>query len=77
MKSSAKAKAPREGLAKSVGNTPPAKAAAAAPSTPRPAKRVPDAAAAPKTRRSREDKDAPLREDIRFLGRLLGDVLRE
>ncbi|TAL54456.1 phosphoenolpyruvate carboxylase [Pandoraea sp.] len=29
------------------------------------------------TRRTREDKDAPLKEDIRLLGRLLGDVLRE
>lgn len=28
-------------------------------------------------RPERDDKDAPLREDIRFLGRLLGDVLRE
>ncbi|GAB3626382.1 phosphoenolpyruvate carboxylase [Pandoraea terrae] len=28
-------------------------------------------------RRGRDDKDAPLREDIRFLGRLLGEVLRE
>ena len=26
---------------------------------------------------SNEDKDAPLREDIRFLGRILGDTLRE
>ncbi|TAJ18683.1 MAG: hypothetical protein EPO60_08235, partial [Rugosibacter sp.] len=26
---------------------------------------------------SSEDKEAPLREDIRFLGRLLGDTLRE
>lgn len=27
--------------------------------------------------RTREDKDRPLFEDIRFLGRLLGDVVRE
>lgn len=27
--------------------------------------------------RTREDKDGPLFEDIRFLGRLLGDVVRE
>ncbi|WP_449413414.1 phosphoenolpyruvate carboxylase [Pandoraea soli] len=74
MKSSAKVKAPQEGLAKSVGKTSPAKAAAAAPSTSRPAA---DGPVKGKTRRSREDKDAPLREDIRFLGRLLGDVLRE
>ncbi|AJC21524.1 phosphoenolpyruvate carboxylase [Pandoraea pulmonicola] len=105
MKSSAKAKAPQEGLATSVGNTPPAKAAAAAPSTPGAAQAASTAsptsrasgasrtsptstgsattdAQTPskipsKSRRSREDKDAPLREDIRFLGRLLGDVLRE
>ncbi|VVE89135.1 phosphoenolpyruvate carboxylase [Pandoraea bronchicola] len=74
MKSSAKVKAPQEGLATSVGKTPPAKLAAAAPSTSDPALDVP---AKSKARRSREDKDAPLREDIRFLGRLLGDVLRE
>ncbi|AKM31550.1 phosphoenolpyruvate carboxylase [Pandoraea faecigallinarum] len=98
MKSSAKAKAPKEGLAKSVGKTSPAKAAAAVtapPSTPsipsrtarqsRPgatpngADKSASAVAAlqSRPRRSREDKDAPLREDIRFLGRLLGDVLRE
>jgi len=37
------------------------------------------AASAPRTARSRtrEDKDQPLFEDIRFLGRLLGDVVRE
>ena len=35
-------------------------------------------AAAPKSgTRTREDKDGPLFEDIRFLGRLLGDVVRE
>lgn len=35
-------------------------------------------AAAPKSgARTREDKDRPLFEDIRFLGRLLGDVVRE
>lgn len=74
MKSSAKVKAPQEGLAKSVGKTSPAKAATAVPSTSGPAS---DGPAKAKARRSREDKDAPLREDIRFLGRLLGDVLRE
>ncbi|VVE50789.1 phosphoenolpyruvate carboxylase [Pandoraea terrigena] len=74
MKSSAKVRAPQEGLAKSVGKTSPAKAAAAVPSTSGPAL---DAPVKAKARRSREDKDAPLREDIRFLGRLLGDVLRE
>ncbi len=74
MKSSAKVKAPQEGLVKSVGKISPAKAAAAAPSTSR---QVADGPAKGKARRSREDKDAPLREDIRFLGRLLGDVLRE
>ncbi|CAB3769542.1 phosphoenolpyruvate carboxylase [Paraburkholderia humisilvae] len=31
----------------------------------------------PKDGRTREDKDQPLFEDIRYLGRLLGDVLRE
>ncbi|MCI3208560.1 MULTISPECIES: phosphoenolpyruvate carboxylase [Pandoraea] len=99
MKSSAKAKAPKEGLAKSVGKTSPAKAAPAVSSppsrSPRPsgqsspartartgatsatAVKVTPSTATPKARRSREDKDAPLREDIRFLGRLLGDVLRE
>ncbi|VVE28073.1 phosphoenolpyruvate carboxylase [Pandoraea capi] len=99
MKSSAKAKAPKEGLAKSVGKTSPAKAAPAVSSppsrSPRPsgqsspaktartgatsatAVKAPPSTATPKVRRSREDKDAPLREDIRFLGRLLGDVLRE
>jgi phosphoenolpyruvate carboxylase len=35
------------------------------------------AAAAPKDGRTREDKDQPLFEDIRYLGRLLGDVVRE
>ncbi|MDM8356224.1 phosphoenolpyruvate carboxylase [Pandoraea communis] len=74
MKSSAKVKAPQEGLAKPVGKTSPAKAAAAVPSI---SETVPDVPAKSKARRSREDKDAPLREDIRFLGRLLGDVLRE
>jgi hypothetical protein len=29
------------------------------------------------TREGRPDKDAPLKEDIRLLGRLLGDVLRD
>lgn len=37
---------------------------------------VPDAGAAAPARRA-ADKDLPLRDDIRFLGRLLGDVLRE
>nr|WP_186119338.1 phosphoenolpyruvate carboxylase [Burkholderia gladioli] len=38
----------------------------------------PKRAAAPKTNgRTREDKDQPLFEDIRYLGRLLGDVVRE
>ncbi|MGC7406615.1 phosphoenolpyruvate carboxylase [Pandoraea pneumonica] len=76
MKSSATADAPQEGLASSVSNNSPAQAATAAASTTGEA-----ASGAPpgkdKARRSREDKDAPLREDIRFLGRLLGDVLRE
>jgi phosphoenolpyruvate carboxylase len=35
------------------------------------------AAATPKEGRTREDKDQPLFEDIRYLGRLLGDVVRE
>lgn len=34
-------------------------------------------ATAPATRRAIADKDLPLREDIRFLGRLLGDCVRE
>ncbi|MFM0335673.1 phosphoenolpyruvate carboxylase [Paraburkholderia fungorum] len=34
-------------------------------------------APAPKGGRTREDKDHPLFQDIRYLGRLLGDVLRE
>ncbi|TDV14519.1 phosphoenolpyruvate carboxylase [Paraburkholderia caballeronis] len=33
--------------------------------------------AAPRNGRTRDDKDQPLFEDIRFLGRLLGDVVRE
>lgn len=33
--------------------------------------------AAPRTARSAADKDAPLKEDIRLLGRLLGNVLRD
>nr|WP_028226121.1 phosphoenolpyruvate carboxylase [Paraburkholderia ferrariae] len=36
-----------------------------------------NAAAASRTARTRDDKDKPLFDDIRFLGRLLGDVLRE
>jgi phosphoenolpyruvate carboxylase len=39
-----------------------------------------DGAAAPRTKatsRARDDKDQPLFEDIRFLGRILGEVLRE
>jgi phosphoenolpyruvate carboxylase len=34
-------------------------------------------ASAPRATRARADKDQPLFEDIRFLGRLLGDVVRE
>jgi phosphoenolpyruvate carboxylase len=33
--------------------------------------------AAPRNTRARDDKDQPLFEDIRYLGRLLGDVVRE
>ena len=33
--------------------------------------------AAPRAAKASTDKDAPLKEDIRLLGRLLGDVLRE
>ncbi len=47
----------------------PATQAAAAPAT---AKRAPKAGP-----RTRDDKDQPLFEDIRYLGRLLGDVVRE
>ncbi|WP_114808895.1 phosphoenolpyruvate carboxylase [Paraburkholderia kururiensis] len=36
-----------------------------------------DAAPTKRNGRTREDKDKPLFEDIRFLGRLLGDVVRE
>ncbi|WP_322065330.1 phosphoenolpyruvate carboxylase [Burkholderia ubonensis] len=48
--------------------------------TKRAAKTVANGAAAVATKpgaRTREDKDRPLFEDIRFLGRLLGDVVRE
>ncbi|KVT02566.1 phosphoenolpyruvate carboxylase [Burkholderia ubonensis] len=48
--------------------------------TKRPAKAVANGAAAVAAKpgaRTREDKDRPLFEDIRFLGRLLGDVVRE
>ncbi|KWD72624.1 phosphoenolpyruvate carboxylase [Burkholderia ubonensis] len=48
--------------------------------TKRAAKAVSNGAAAVATKpgaRTREDKDRPLFEDIRFLGRLLGDVVRE
>ncbi|KVV41952.1 phosphoenolpyruvate carboxylase [Burkholderia ubonensis] len=48
--------------------------------TKRAAKAVANGAAAVATKpgaRAREDKDRPLFEDIRFLGRLLGDVVRE
>ncbi|KWN19494.1 phosphoenolpyruvate carboxylase [Burkholderia ubonensis] len=48
--------------------------------TKRAAKAVANGAAAVATKpgaRTREDKDRPLFEDIRFLGRLLGDVVRE
>ncbi|KAG8152226.1 phosphoenolpyruvate carboxylase [Burkholderia catarinensis] len=51
------------------------RAAKAAGPAARPAART---AGAPKSgTRTREDKDGPLFEDIRFLGRLLGDVVRE
>ncbi|WP_241015210.1 phosphoenolpyruvate carboxylase, partial [Burkholderia sp. Ac-20379] len=43
-----------------------------------PARAAGKAKAAPKTNgRTRDDKDQPLFEDIRYLGRLLGDVVRE
>lgn len=42
-----------------------------------PARHTEPHAAARPARRGRDDKDAPLKEDIRYLGRLLGDVLRE
>ncbi|KVT54797.1 phosphoenolpyruvate carboxylase [Burkholderia ubonensis] len=48
--------------------------------TKRAAKAIANGAAAVATKpgaRTREDKDRPLFEDIRFLGRLLGDVVRE
>jgi phosphoenolpyruvate carboxylase len=48
--------------------------ASPAPSTSTPAKKTNGQAGAP---RARDDKDLPLFEDIRFLGRLLGDVVRE
>ncbi|WP_028222283.1 phosphoenolpyruvate carboxylase [Paraburkholderia oxyphila] len=38
---------------------------------------APKPAAAARNARARDDKDQPLFEDIRYLGRLLGDVLRE
>lgn len=51
----------------------------AAPAQPKPATAPPPdgAVASPARSRNREDKDQPLFEDIRFLGRLLGDVVRE
>src|SRR5450830_1655201 len=39
--------------------------------------RSPSATAATRSVKSSTDKDAPLKEDIRLLGRLLGDVLRD
>ncbi|MEG1203126.1 MAG: hypothetical protein RSD82_13265, partial [Comamonas sp.] len=41
----------------------------------KPTSRKPKAAEAPSTRRA--DKDLPLMDDIRLLGRILGDVIRE
>lgn len=51
----------------------------ATPARPTPTAATPPAhaAASPTRSRTREDKDGPLFEDIRFLGRLLGDVVRE
>ena len=61
--------------------TPASRPAAAAPTRHKPAATPavrPNGSAAPAARsRTREDKDRPLFEDIRFLGRLLGDVVRE
>ncbi len=51
----------------------------AAPSAPRPATRATPRAARPAARRARDGApdDGPLLEDIRLLGRILGDVIRE
>ncbi|WP_322014414.1 phosphoenolpyruvate carboxylase [Paraburkholderia sp. J12] len=46
-------------------------------SAPSPVAKTPNAKAAPRAARTRDDKDKPLFDDIRFLGRLLGGVLRE
>lgn len=54
-----------------VAKTPKATKAASAPQA------AAKPAAAARNARARDDKDQPLFEDIRYLGRLLGDVLRE
>ncbi|WP_206953497.1 phosphoenolpyruvate carboxylase [Trinickia acidisoli] len=55
----------------------PAKSAALAAASHPPASRADGAAPQKAAGRGREDKDQPLFQDIRYLGRLLGDVVRE
>ncbi|NIF67925.1 phosphoenolpyruvate carboxylase, partial [Burkholderia sp. Cy-647] len=72
-KTASKAAAKPETKQASAATTKPA-----APATSTRSTTSPKRAAAPKTNgRTREDKDLPLFEDIRYLGRLLGDVVRE
>ncbi len=78
MKSPGSARATRRNAASSSDTPVTArKRAKPAPDAPRRAANDP-AGPAPRTNgRTREDKDQPLFEDIRYLGRLLGDVVRE
>ncbi|WP_027795608.1 phosphoenolpyruvate carboxylase [Paraburkholderia acidipaludis] len=79
-KTSKAAKAAKAATAGTASTTKKAVNAKAAPKTPKtPAvKTAAGAAKAPaRNARTRDDKDQPLFDDIRFLGRLLGDVLRE
>ncbi|WP_323123090.1 phosphoenolpyruvate carboxylase [Burkholderia alba] len=79
MKSSGSARTARRNAAPSSSATPAAAPVRAKPArTPKDAIRTANGAAPAKTNgRTREDKDQPLFEDIRYLGRLLGDVVRE
>jgi phosphoenolpyruvate carboxylase len=77
-KKTAKATKAATAAANPVTKTSNAKAAPAVkPAKPAKPVKSANAAAAPRTARTRDDKDKPLFDDIRFLGRLLGDVLRE
>ncbi|MFP6559878.1 phosphoenolpyruvate carboxylase [Paraburkholderia sp. B3] len=72
------AKAATAGTASTTKKAVNAKAAAKTPKTPAPKTAGAGAAKTPaRSARTRDDKDQPLFDDIRFLGRLLGGVLRE